>query len=195
MCPSIEIDRVIYPVRSLGPGERLVLWVIGCNRRCFRCANPELWDADPGRAIAVQDLVALVGNAFAKHRVDGITITGGDPFEQLAGLAELMGQLRMLTEDILIYTGYTLKELEARSEPEISIILTAAAVLVDGSYVDELNDNACALRGSTNQAIHIYNDRLRQMYHEYAARGRTMQNMLYRDRLISIGIHNRGKKV
>lgn len=38
----MQIDRLLYPVHSLGPGNRLVIWVRGCKKRCFNCANPEL---------------------------------------------------------------------------------------------------------------------------------------------------------
>lgn len=38
------IDRLLYPITALGPGERIALWVSGCDRKCNKCANPELWD-------------------------------------------------------------------------------------------------------------------------------------------------------
>ena len=41
------LDRILYPVTSLGPGKRLCIWVSGCNARCEGCANPELWTQRP----------------------------------------------------------------------------------------------------------------------------------------------------
>lgn len=43
----MQIDRLLYPVHSLGPGNRLVIWVRGCKKRCFNCANPELQFFNP----------------------------------------------------------------------------------------------------------------------------------------------------
>lgn len=49
----MQIDRLLYPVHSLGPGNRLVIWVRGCKKRCFNCANPELQFFNPKSEISM----------------------------------------------------------------------------------------------------------------------------------------------
>ena len=49
------LDRILYPVTSLGPGKRLCIWVSGCNARCEGCANPELWTQRPEQFISVEN--------------------------------------------------------------------------------------------------------------------------------------------
>lgn len=54
------IDRFLYPVTSLGPGKRLVIWVSGCNAHCEGCANPELWTQKSEQFISVENLASAI---------------------------------------------------------------------------------------------------------------------------------------
>ena len=38
----MRIGRILYPIKALGPGTRIGIWVQGCPRECPGCANPEL---------------------------------------------------------------------------------------------------------------------------------------------------------
>ena len=62
------VDRVLYPVISLGPGNRLCIWVSGCNARCNGCANPELWTQKPEQYISVENIYAVINNCFFHFR-------------------------------------------------------------------------------------------------------------------------------
>lgn len=86
------IDRILYPVTSLGPGRRIALWVAGCSRHCAHCANPELWQRHEQQKITPQKLAAAVRGAV-QGTVDGITISGGEPFEQAQELTEFLDAL------------------------------------------------------------------------------------------------------
>lgn len=183
------VDRILYPVNSLGPGKRIVIWVAGCHRKCPKCANPELWDAKPSQKISVERMAKLL-NSFADKEVDGITISGGEPFNQAEELSRLIDLMNYKTE-ILIFSGYKRKELENDSIK--NELLNKIDVLIDGEYVDELNDGESALRGSTNQTIHYINPTIRNKYETYLLKGRMIQNVVYDYKTISVGIHKRGK--
>ena len=105
----MQIDRLLYPITSLGPGERLVIWTVGCSKHCPHCANPELWQSNPAKDIDVNKLYDLIIQSVKGKRIDGITITGGDPMEQISELTKLLTLLNEITDDILVYTGYTVE--------------------------------------------------------------------------------------
>lgn len=189
----MNIARILYPVRVLGPGERIGIWVSGCNRRCFHCANPELWDKNTGHELSESELFILLKKIFDGHSVFGVTISGGEPFLQTKDLASLTDFLRQYTDDILIYTGYRIETLKKRKRLsyETTHILQNAAVIIDGTYIEEKNFNH-PLKGSDNQRIYYRDDKIREMYEEYINEhlGKNeIQNFTSRDGVIAVGIH------
>ncbi len=185
------VDRFLYPVHTLGPGNRLTIWTVGCSKHCPKCANPELWDKGSGRDLPVKELLRMIKEALGGRRPDGITITGGDPLEQPEELLELLEGLSEITDDILVYTGYAESELKDHIEKELlEKLVSKIGVLIDGRYVAELNDGKCALRGSTNQNIIFYDRSLEERYRDYLKQPRKIQNFYCRGKLISVGIHN-----
>lgn len=187
----MQIDRILYPVTSLGPGKRAVIWTIGCNRRCVNCANPELWEFNTKKDLSLEEIYSIIKTINEKSLIDGITITGGEPFEQANELRELLGRIKPITEDILVFSGYTLDQLKGQYDRSIDYILDNIAVLVDGEYMDEKNDNRSVLRGSMNQQIHTLKSKFSGKYRNYILSGRKIQNVFYNNNLISVGIHNK----
>jgi anaerobic ribonucleoside-triphosphate reductase activating protein len=189
---SMQIDRILYPISTLGPGERLVIWTVGCIKHCHNCANPELWNKDPNKDIDVFELVGMIKKASDNQLIDGITITGGDPIEQIAELNKLLPLLSGITDDLLVYTGYTVQEAEMKlSKSEWETMKRHTSVLIDGAYVDDLNDNECALRGSLNQNIIYFDETKKESYSAYLKKKRAVQNVFFNEKMISVGIHNR----
>lgn len=188
----MEIDRILYPIESLGPGKRLVIWTVGCSKHCDHCANKELWNRDPKRDVPVKQLFSMIQKGIGNGHLDGVTFTGGDPMEQCEELTELMTLLKPYTDDILVYTGYTLEELqnvfsvEQREQYESLI-----SVLIDGRYIDDLNDSCTPLRGSTNQRIVYWNTSVAERYQRYLDEGRKVQNVYSSGKVVSVGIHNK----
>ena len=188
----MQVDRILYPITSLGPGERLVILTIGCSKHCKNCTNPELWEGNPAKDINVTELVNMIKQTTQNHVIDGVTLTGGDPLEQITELNEMLPLLKDISDDVLIYTGYTLNEAkEALSQSEWENMSKYTSVLIDGPYIDELNDNKCVLRGSTNQNIIYFDETKRKLYSDYLSKERTVQNIYYNQKIISVGIHNR----
>jgi anaerobic ribonucleoside-triphosphate reductase activating protein len=188
----MKIDRILYPITSLGPGDRLAIWTVGCDRRCADCANPELWSGGDNKNIETAEINNLLKKIANGRPIDGITITGGDPLYQAAELAVLLPGLRALSGDILLYTGFTYNEAEATlPAPVWAIIRKNVSVIVDGPYIESLNDNICAMRGSVNQNIIFLDESKRASYKRYIDNGRTIQNVFYNNKMISVGIHNK----
>jgi anaerobic ribonucleoside-triphosphate reductase activating protein len=188
----MQVDRILYPISTLGPGERLVIWTVGCSKHCYKCANPELWNKNPNKDIDVFELAGMIKKAVGKQAIDGVTVTGGDPIEQITELNKLLPFLREMTDDVLVYTGYTAHEAEMTlPKSEWKTMKQHTSVLIDGVYVDDLNDNECALRGSLNQNIIYFDEVRKESYAAYLKKRRTIQNVFCNEKMISVGIHNR----
>lgn len=195
----MKIARVLYPVKTLGPGNRLGIWVFGCNRGCKGCANPELWEAPVNCEVSLELLsnqlsTILVTNFMATETslhspIDGVTISGGEPFNQPEELEKFIDYFKEFTDDILIFTGYKRKELAQYEDRIISKI----AVLVDGEYLEDRNDGH-PLRGSNNQTIHYVNQAYRTVYESYIeenkGKNRT-QLFSVQGGQVAVGIHQK----
>lgn len=176
------VARVLYPVEVLGPGKRVGIWFCGCPRRCKGCSNPELWEFQERYRTSPETISRLVQDIARDNPIDGFTVTGGDPMYQPNELQQLLLLLKNISDDIIVYTGYSKKELEPYMFANIS-------VLIDGEYIEELNDNSL-LRGSSNQNIIILDEKKRDRY-EYYLRTETnrIQNFFVVDGVVSVGIH------
>ncbi|MFI8774644.1 4Fe-4S single cluster domain-containing protein [Gordonia sp. NPDC062954] len=149
---TIGINRIAVSVRSLGPGRRVSIWVQGCTLGCRGCASTDTWDGDNGTPLPVTDLADTVAGLLTDH--DGITITGGEPFQQGAAVAELLGHLdnrgALEDRDVLVFTGYAAPRAQ-RLCPEL---WERADAIVAGPYLPDRAGEAW-LRASDNQELHV----------------------------------------
>lgn len=86
---------------------------------------------------------------------DGVTILGGEPFDQPGQVAELVYRLRRYDLHLTILTGYTLETLLDRKDPNVDYILTHTNLLIDGPYIREFTENAGEYRSSRNQRLNL----------------------------------------
>ncbi|WP_228460770.1 4Fe-4S single cluster domain-containing protein [Gordonia crocea] len=151
-----------------GPGTRFALWVQGCSLQCPGCFNPHLWGTKGGTDRRVADLVDDVSAAD----VDGITLLGGEPFEQAVALAALADAVRARGLSVMTFTGYDLPELTGAGAPTGSAELLAATdLLVTGRYERERPDHRRPWVGSTNQRFEFLTDRYRHLEQKLRAIG------------------------
>ena len=114
------IARILYPVKVLGPGNRIGIWFAGCHHRCKGCSNPELWKVDEKYFVTIEQVEKLIRTVASENKIDGFTITGGDPVEQSSELKNLLIRVADISQDVILYTGYQRKELT--SEAQIKLL-------------------------------------------------------------------------
>lgn len=184
----MKIGRVIAPVHSLGPGNRICLWTQGCRKHCKGCISPELQD-EIGPDIDESVLSNILKTTAEINNCDRLTISGGDPFEQPDSLRSLLSLARPIFRDILVYTGYTYEDIIHGAVGENARnCLYDIDVLIDGPYIQALNQNRYVLRGSGNQNIIFLNEALRSEYEEYMKKGRFVECFSHDGSIIVTGI-------
>ena len=179
------VARILYPVKVLGPGNRVGIWMVGCKHGCKGCSNPELWEFQDKYKTSLATVLALIEKIAEDNTIDGFTITGGDPFEQSKELKQMLLKLHKFSSDILVYTGYEYENIQK----EHSDILSLISVLIDGKYEQDKNNASC-LVGSDNQHIYYLDEKIKHIYENYLKETQNqIQNFTSRDGIISVGIH------
>lgn len=182
------IARILYPVKVLGPGLRIGIWFAGCKHHCQGCSNPELWEFSEKYMTTLTDVMQLIESISDTHKVDGFTLTGGDPIEQHRELVPLLKKIGAISDDILCYTGYTIDQVREKC-PEV---LSEISVLIDGKYIEKENHEE-PLRGSQNQNIIILKEKFNSSYSQYINHSENqIQNFFTLNSAISVGIHKPG---
>ncbi len=100
----------------------------------------------------VAELIELID---ACSGIDGITISGGEPFEQPLPVSLLASAIHERGLNLILYSGYTFEKLFhiSRSDPHINNILTHGWLLIDGPFILAERDLTIPFRGSRNQRI------------------------------------------
>lgn len=152
---KVRLHSLEMASRANGPGLRSVVWFQGCTLGCLGCFNPTTHDPAAGFETETE---AVVQGILGTRGIDGVSISGGEPFQQPEALADLVLRLRQTPLSILVFSGYPLKHI--RTMPGGSDILTCIDVLVAGPYVATRHSGR-GLIGSTNQQLHLLTDRYR----------------------------------
>ncbi|HGG60268.1 MAG TPA: radical SAM protein [Gammaproteobacteria bacterium] len=163
MVNEVAISRLHWPVTTLGHGERIGIWFQGCTIHCKDCCSHDTWAVDPDKLITIERLIDWVAGQ-PLSRIDGLTISGGEPFDQADSLQEVIEQLRSLFSestkpiDILVYSGYPWRRIQEKH----ATILKHIDALISEPFV--ASRPVDWLRGSSNQTIHCLTPLGRQRY-------------------------------
>ena len=131
-----------------GPGLRLAIFAQGCPHHCPGCHNPESHDFAGGSDMDTEKIIARMD---ANPLLDGITLTGGEPFEQPDACRILADAAHARGLNVWGYSGYTFEQLCA--VPEKRRLLEACDVLVDGPFLLAERSLDLRFRGSKNQRV------------------------------------------
>ena len=197
---KIAINKAHFPVTVLGPGRRIGIWLQGCSIGCKGCISQDTWANDPGRLMALPQLLNWC-RSVSGGQLDGVTLSGGEPFDQPQALAALLNGLlawrkqAQLDFDILCYSGYPyakLQRLHAR-------LLEKLDALIPEPYVVQLanpSDSQQRWCGSSNQPLMLLSERARQRYtpllDEEPSRAKRIQMMQDGQKIWYVGIPAKG---
>lgn len=144
---KVAISRLHFPVTALGPGRRVGLWLQGCSLRCPGCISVDTWDASLG-GTKISDLLDAMDPLIPE--ASGLTVSGGEPFEQPAALAEVLRFWRRRSSaSILVFTGYELDDVTPWLDENPGLI----DGLMTGPFRSDVSQTT-ALRGSDNQRLY-----------------------------------------
>lgn len=135
-----------------GPGIRFTVFTQGCNHHCPGCHNPQTHDFDGGNVVSIDSLLEQIKK---NPLLDGITLSGGEPFEQAEACGELARRAHAMKLNVMTYSGYTFEEIVEGStyRPGWKELLQETDILVDGPFMLERRNILLRFRGSENQRL------------------------------------------
>lgn len=143
LASKCNIDSIVD-----GPGLRIVVWTQGCPHHCPFCHNPQTHDYKGGFEEDIETIFALLDDIKLQQ---GITFSGGEPFEQPLPLIEIAKAAKKKKLNIWAYSGYRYEELLEKKD--CFELLQYVDVLVDGRFIHEQKHYQLKFKGSLNQRI------------------------------------------
>ncbi|HSL46696.1 MAG TPA: 4Fe-4S single cluster domain-containing protein [Anaerolineales bacterium] len=179
----LNIAAVAARTRALGPGTRAVVWVQGCPLNCPGCLAPNWIPFVPAIQLTPQQVLQSID----LESISGLTFSGGEPMEQAAELAALTRLARKQKDlDLICFTGYRYERLlKHPANQGVQELLAEVDVLIDGPFVQSLN-NSVGLRGSSNQRVIHLTSRLQG--HDLESQSRNIEITVSDGELAFIGI-------
>lgn len=167
MAELLNVAAIRRHTRVNGPGLRNAVWVQGCTLRCPGCFNP---GTHPHEMKALFDPEALADALARDPDVEGVSILGGEPFEQAAACARLAERARSRGASVVTWSGYAWERLRRSTLPEVQALLAATDLLIAGPYVAARAGDGRGWHGSTNQQfVHLTNRYLGDVQQRFEA--------------------------
>ena len=145
---KIRIAGIVQDSIVDGRGMRMTIFTQGCPHHCAGCHNPHTHDPHGGREVAISEIIEQMRS---NPLLDGITISGGEPFEQIEAVKHIAHEAHRLRLDVWCYTGWTWEEI--MRDPRKRGLLAYIDVLVDGRFSLAQRSLELKWRGSKNQRV------------------------------------------
>lgn len=133
-----------------GPGFRFTVFTQGCSHHCPGCHNPQTHDPSGGTEHTVEELLERMRS---NPLTDGLTLSGGEPFEQPEDCLLLARGAHESGLNVWSYTGYLFEFLRDQGTEAQKALLRELDVLVDGPFLLEQRTLSLPWRGSRNQRV------------------------------------------
>lgn len=160
----LRVARVLHGTTAEGPGLRTAVWFQGCSIQCKGCINPHLFSARGGTDTPVTEIVDQAITAG----VEGLTLIGGEPFDQPEAGAALAAEAQDKGLGVIAFSGYEYQSLLARDD-HTGEFLASVDLLIDGPYDAHNAEKQRALVGSRNQRFIHLTERYKTYRPEFVA--------------------------
>lgn len=147
---KLRISDIIQDSIVDGKGIRLTVFTQGCPHNCPQCHNPQTHSFEAGKEMDTNMIIQLMKE---NPLLDGITLSGGEPFVQAKGCAEIARDVHKNHLNVWTYTGYTYEQILNSKKKDWLDLLYETDVLVDGQFLAEKRSIELSFRGSSNQRI------------------------------------------
>ncbi|MEN4012834.1 MAG: 4Fe-4S single cluster domain-containing protein [Bellilinea sp.] len=152
---SLRVHHFEPSSRSNGPGIRAVLWLQGCTLRCPGCFNPHTHPRKGGKVLPVETIAKWIGRIA--RDIEGITLSGGEPLQQMRSVIRLLRLIRSQTDlSVILFSGYEMAEIQVM--PRAQTLLGLIDMLIAGRYVADRRAGR-GLVGSENKTVHCVTNR------------------------------------
>ena len=159
---SVAINRMHFPLTTLGYGRRVGVWFQGCSIRCPGCVSRDTWTATAHHVLSIEDVLSWLQPKL--READGLTISGGEPFDQPEALRVLIRSVRPgFSGDIILYTGHPWSGIQSE-HPWVENDLDVDVVISE-PYLSSA-PASLIWRGSDNQRFHLLTSLGSQRYGE-----------------------------
>jgi len=149
----LNVSATMSRSRANGPGVRAVIWVQGCTIGCLGCYSAS---THPHRVASLVKPSDISEWLLSIPNIEGVTFSGGEPFEQSAAVLETIKLVRMKspTFTVFAFSGYSYLELLSSTDRSVTELLHNCDMLSTGPFVAQLRDKSLLWRGSSNQELH-----------------------------------------
>lgn len=130
-----------------GEGIRYVIFTQGCPHHCPGCHNPQTHPFGGGKLVSIEDILDDISKR--KDWIDGITLSGGEPFCQIYQCALIAEKAHDMGLSVWCYTGYLFEDLYRQGID----LLKHIDILVDGLYIESEKSLDLYFKGSANQRV------------------------------------------
>lgn len=145
---KVRIAGIVKESVVDGPGIRYAIFAQGCVHKCMNCHNPETHDPTRGELLDADEIVKDILNS---PHINGITLSGGDPFLQPGAFDYICEKLKLNNINVISFTGYKYEEI-LQDKKKLKL-LEKVDVLIDGPFMIDKKSLKLPFRGSTNQRI------------------------------------------
>lgn len=132
----MNYSSLTYKDTLQGFGVRTVLAVSGCCNNCNNCPNLFAQDPEYGHKFTEETVEEIV-KSLDDDSVNGLIITGGDPLypgnrQKILELTRTIKAIFGKDKSILMYTGYTLKDIQSWDDVDLDELMQYIDVLFEG---------------------------------------------------------------